>query len=264
MDAALIASAALLGLAGAPHCTAMCAAPCTAIVGAGGARAQAAFHTARVASYAMAGAVVAASAGALAGLAQWSPVLRPLWTLLQVAALGLGLWLLWQGRQPAWLGAVGLAGRREPPREPAPPALVAWAPAAALGWRADAPATGATATSAAAAATPRAGAAWPALRAAGAGALWVGWPCGLLHSALLVAAMTQGPAAGAGAMAAFALASSLGLVWAPWLWRRLGAAGSRRAEAWAARLAGAMLVAAAGFALGHGLWHPIAVYCGWA
>lgn len=103
MDAALIASAAALGLAGAPHCTAMCAAPCTAVVGRGGASAQLAFHAARVASYAAAGAVVAAGTGALAALADWSPVLRPLWTMLHVAALGLGLWLLWQGRQPAWL-----------------------------------------------------------------------------------------------------------------------------------------------------------------
>ena len=37
MDAALFASALALGLAGAPHCVAMCAAPCAAVTGGGGA-----------------------------------------------------------------------------------------------------------------------------------------------------------------------------------------------------------------------------------
>lgn len=246
MDATLIASAALMGLAGAPHCTAMCAAPCTAVIGRSGPAGGLAFHATRVASYAAAGAVVSAGTGALAALTAWSPALRPLWTLLHLAALMLGLWLLWQGRPPAWLGSVGLGGRRLPP---------AAGPQAGLG----APALAAVAMPASrrdARSLP-----WPA---ALAGALWVGWPCGLLHSALLVAAMTNTAASGATAMGGFALASSLGLWWAPWLWRRLGAAGTRRAEAWAARLAGAMLVSAAMFALGHGLWHRVAAYCGWA
>ena len=52
-------------------------------------------------------------------------------------------------------------------------------------------------------------------RAVLAGGLWVGWPCGLLQGALLVASMTGGPASGAAAMAAFAVASSPGLLLAP-------------------------------------------------
>jgi len=240
LDAALIASAALLGLAGAPHCAAMCAAPCTAVVGRDGAAAQAVFHGARIASYALAGAVVASSAGALSALAQASPALRPLWVLVQAAALALGLWLLWQGRQPAWMGAVG---RRAVPGLPA-----------------GAMASG-TATAGDGTAVIRLhrqpGAVW---RSAAAGGLWVAWPCGLLHSALLVAAMSNTAAAGAAAMAAFAALSAAGLVWGPWLWRRLGT----RAEPWAARLAGLALAAAAGWALLHGVWHDIAVYCGWA
>jgi sulfite exporter TauE/SafE len=256
MDAALITSAALMGLAGAPHCTAMCGAPCAAVSGQGGRAGWLAFHGARVASYALAGGVVAASAGALATLAQASPALRPLWTLLHLAALALGLWLLWQGRQPAWLGRTGLAGGRGSP-------TLAAAPVNASGRSGPAVATVALPLPGQTRRTAplRRG----VLTAGLAGAAWAAWPCGLLHSALLVAAMTQTAAAGATAMAGFALASSAGLVWGPWLWRRIGErAGQRRAEAWAARLAGAMLVAAALFALGHGLWHQVAVYCGWA
>lgn len=255
MDATLIASAALMGLAGAPHCTAMCAAPCTAVLARNGPGGGAVFHVARVASYALAGAVVSAGTGALAAMTAWSPALRPLWTLLHLAALALGLWLLWQGRPPAWLGAVGLGGQRTPPQAGPSPgpgpgpglAVPALATVALPGRRTTAP-------------TPTGRLPWSA---ALAGALWLGWPCGLLHSALLVAAMTNTAASGAAAMGAFALASSLGLLWAPWVWRRLGAGGTRRAEAWAARLAGAMLVAAALFALGHGLWSQVAAYCGW-
>jgi sulfite exporter TauE/SafE len=236
MDAALIASAAMLGLAGAPHCTAMCGATCAAVSGHAGRAGWLSFHALRVLGYAAAGGVVAASAGALATISQASPALRPLWTLLHMAALALGLWLLWQGRQPAWLGRVGLGGRSTQPGADAVMAVPA-------GWqRVRGP-----------------------LRAGLAGGLWVGWPCGLLHSALLVAAMTQTAAAGAAAMAGFAVASSAGLLWGPWLWARIGQRrGAQAAEGWAARLAGLMLVAASGFALGHGLWHEVAVFCGWA
>ncbi|HRD97054.1 MAG TPA: sulfite exporter TauE/SafE family protein, partial [Rubrivivax sp.] len=105
MDSALIASAALLGLAGTPHCAAMCGAPCAALTGAGSPAQVVAFHLARVASYAVGGAVAASSMGALASLAQFSPALKPLWTLVHALAFALGLWLLWYGRQPAWMGS---------------------------------------------------------------------------------------------------------------------------------------------------------------
>jgi hypothetical protein len=231
VDAALIGSAALLGLAGAPHCAAMCSAPCAAVLGRGGAGTQWSFHLLRAGGYALAGAVVASSVGALAALAQWSPALKPLWTLLQIAALLLGGWLLWFGRQPLWLAGWN--------HRVAPAGLQA---APAGGWqRVQGP-----------------------VRAGGAGALWVAWPCGLLHSALLVAAMTETAASGALAMTAFAATSAAGLLWAPWVFARLGRGGrAQRVEAWAARLAGAMLVAAAGWSLTHGLWQRFAAYCGW-
>jgi sulfite exporter TauE/SafE len=221
MDAALIVSAGLLGLAGAPHCTAMCGAPCAAAVGRSGTSAAVGFQVARAAGYALGGAVVASSVGALAALAQWTPVLRPLWTLLHVGALALGLWLLWQGRQPAWMAAIGRS------------------PQLAHGWqRMHGP-----------------------TRAALAGSLWIGWPCGLLQSALLVASLGGSALAGAAAMAAFAATSSAGLWLAPWIWQRLGREGGAWAERWAVRAAGAMLVLASGWSLGHGLWARIVAYC---
>jgi len=231
VDAALIGSAALMGLAGAPHCAAMCSAPCAAVLGRGGAGTQWSFHLLRAGGYALAGALVASSVGALAALAQWSPALKPLWTLLQVAALVLGGWLLWFGRQPLWLA--GWNHR-------AAPAGLQAAPVG--GWqRMRGP-----------------------MRAGAAGGLWVAWPCGLLHSALLVAAMTETATSGALAMAAFAATSAAGLLWAPWVFARLGrGARAQRVEAWAARLAGAMLIAAAGWSLTHGLWQRFAAYCGW-
>lgn len=103
-------SAALMGLAGAGHCTAMCGSACAAINGrtsaASGASAGAssvAFQDGRLLAYSLAGAVAAASVGALSQWAQAVAVLRPLWTLLHVAAIGVGLWLIWNGRQPAWM-----------------------------------------------------------------------------------------------------------------------------------------------------------------
>lgn len=238
MDAALIASAAVLGLAGTPHCAAMCAAPCAAASANRGLAGSLAFQGARVASYSLAGAVAASSVGAVAGWSQMAPALRPVWTLLHAAAFVLGLWLLWQGRQPAWMGRLGRM-----------PTVAAAAAGGSSPLRFSAPA---------ATLPPRHW--WPALTA---GALWVAWPCGLLQSALLVAALTGGAASGAAAMAAFAVASSAGLLLAPLVWQRwLAGAGAVRRERWLARLGGAMLALASGWALTHGLWHQVAVWCG--
>lgn len=225
MDSALIASAALLGLAGTPHCAAMCGAPCAALIGTQSRGALLAFHAARVASYAVGGALAAASVGALAAASQFTPALRPLWSLLHVLALALGLWLLWQGRQPAWMGRLGRVPGSADARK---------------GWRAMS----------------------GPVRAAAGGSLWVAWPCGLLQSALVVAGLTGSAWSGAGAMAAFAVASSAGLVLAPWLWQRFQRGpGAARMERWVVRISGLMLVVASGWSLGHGLWHQVAAFC---
>ncbi len=222
-DLALISSATLLGLAATPHCAAMCGAPCAAVLGRGGRGPLWVFLGSRMLGYATAGAVAAASVGALALLANSSPALRPLWLLLHAGLMLLGAYLLWQGRQPAWLAAVGRV-----PVAAAGPQTVAVVGRQRWG------------------------------RAATAGAVWVAWPCGLLQSALLVASLTSGARAGAAAMAGFALASSAGLVLAPWLWRRLGAG----AQTQLVRAAGALLMLGSLFAIGAGAWQRVAAWCG--
>jgi len=102
LDAALIASAALMGLAGTPHCAAMCSAPCALAAGPRPAR----LLVGRLLGYSAAGAVAAASAQALATASSRVLLLQPAWALLQAALLLLGLTLLARGRVPAWLGAV--------------------------------------------------------------------------------------------------------------------------------------------------------------
>lgn len=204
----------------------MCGAPCAAVTGGGKPGASLAFHLARVASYALGGAVVASSMAALAGLSQLSPALRPLWTLLHALALALGLWLLWSGRQPAWMGSFGRVVRS------AQPAAGTWQTVQGP------------------------------VRAAVGGGLWVAWPCGLLQSALLVAAMTGSGLAGAAAMGAFAVSSSAGLVLAPWMWQKFMKGGTAvRRERWVVRAAGLMLVVSSGWVLTHGLWHQVAAFC---
>lgn len=235
MDLALFMSALLLGLAGTPHCMAMCGGPCAALGGTPGTGQAAsfwAFHLARLASYSAGGAVVAGSVGALAMLAAAAPALRPLWTLVHAAALSLGLYLLWRGQQPAWMERLGRGMARSP--------------AGQGGWqRLQGP-----------------------VRAGAAGSLWVAWPCGLLQSALMVAALANHAAAGAAVMAGFAAASGLGLALGPglWLWfvRSRGGtagAGTLRWQQAAVRLAGAMLAAASAWALGHDLIRRVVAYC---
>lgn len=102
LDAALIASAALMGLAGTPHCAAMCSAPCALASGQRPWRLLAG----RLLGYAAGGAVAAASAQALARASQGVALLQPAWVLLQAVMLMLGLTLLVRGRMPAWLGAM--------------------------------------------------------------------------------------------------------------------------------------------------------------
>jgi uncharacterized protein len=226
---ALIAAAGLMGLAGLPHCVAMCAAPCAAVAGRGRA-AQPLFQIGRVAGYAAAGAVAAASVGALREGLAWSPVLRPLWTLLHLAALAVGLWMLWRGAWPAWLQR----------RAAAPSA------SASAGWQRIA----------------------MPVRSAGAGALWIAWPCALSQSALLVAALASTPQQGAAAMAVFAVASSPALWMGPAVLRKVGggvgASGGAIAATWPLRAAGALVAAGSVWALGHGLWARMAAWCGLA
>jgi hypothetical protein len=222
MDGALVVTALLMGLAGGPHCAAMCGSACNAVAGRGGAlsRPMLALHAGRVVGYAAAGALVAGSVSSLGAFETAAPMLRPLWGMVHVGAIALGVWLLWAGTAPRWLALPG--PRLAALAEARPIRIVRTLPAPA--------------------------------RAGLAGVCWAIVPCGLLQSALLVAALASGPAPGAAVMAAFALASTAGLWLAQGFWLGLHRAGDgRRFAALSVRLAGALLIGSSGFALWHGL-----------
>ena len=228
MSSTLLATALLMGLAGGPHCVAMCGAACAALGSAKpgqvtGTRAMWLFQLGRLAGYSALGALAAASMQGLGWLSVQSAALRPVWSLVHVAAAMLGMMLLVQGRQPLWLE---LGARRVWTR-----------------LRVYLTDTGRVAGLAAPLAL---------------GTVWALLPCGLLYSALLVAALSADAAQGAGVMALFALGSGLSLMAGPWLWLRLRGPGSGQ---WAVRLAGAALLASSAWALWMGLVHDAAPWC---
>jgi hypothetical protein len=220
--ATLAATALLMGLAGAPHCAAMCGPACGGLLrgGRAPARDRWLFQAGRLAGYAAAGALAAAAVQGVAWLTTQTAALRPLWTLFHLAVLLWALSLAVLARQPAWVGA---AGRQ------------AWTHIRPL-----------------------------AQHGSGqfaAGALWIFMPCGLLWSALLVAALAAGPLDGALAMALFGAASASGLLLGPWLLGRLRQAGDRLRRDWGTRAAGVLLAGAAGWALWMDLAERIAIWC---
>lgn len=222
MQTSLAVTALFMGLAGGPHCIAMCGAACAGIGNAAGARKTSAlwsFQAGRLASYAALGAVAAASMQGLGWLTTQTAVMRPVWTLFHVAVMMLGLVLLLLARQPAWLDGA---------------ARSLWRRVMALN------------------------AAWGRGAPLAIGAAWAFMPCGLLYSALLVAALSGGPLDGALTMALFAAGSGVSLLIAPWLLLRLRGGGSGE---WGVRLAGAALVATSGWALWMGLAHDTAPWC---
>lgn len=222
MTSTLVLTALVMGLVGGPHCIAMCGAACGGIAQAGGGnRGLLLFQAGRVAGYAALGALAAASMQTVGWLSTQSAALRPVWTMVHVAAMMLGLLLLWQARQPVWLEQ---AGRR------------IWQGARALGGR------------------------WGRGTPLVLGGLWALMPCGLLYSALLVAALAPGVAQGAAVMALFALGTSVSLIIGPWLWLRLRGHGDG-ADRWAVRLAGCALALSAAWALWMGLVHDQAPWC---
>jgi hypothetical protein len=213
-------TALLMGLAGGPHCIAMCGAACAGIGNAAGKRKTSAiwtFQAGRLASYSALGAVAAASMQGLGWLTTQTAVMRPVWTLFHVAVMMMGLMLVLLARQPVWLDST---------------ARSVWSRVRALN------------------------AAWGGGAPLAIGALWAFMPCGLLYSAVLVAALSGGPLDGALTMALFALGSGVSLLIGPWLLLRLRGSGQ-----WGIRLAGLALVATSGWALWMGLAHDTAPWC---
>jgi sulfite exporter TauE/SafE len=95
----------------------------------------------------------------------------------------------------------------------------------------------------------------------------VAWPCGLLQSALVVAALADSAWSGAATMGVFAMATAPSLGLAPWLWGRLAGSGggarvlSARVNGLAVRAAGGLLAAASVWALGHDLIRQAVAFC---
>jgi uncharacterized protein len=213
-----------MGLAGGPHCIAMCGAACAGLGRAGRgspARSQLAFHAGRLAGYATGGAAAAYAVDTLGWLTSNSAALRPVWTLFHLAVLAWGLMLVTKAHQPMWVSAAGRS---------------IWTHVRPV-------------------ASARGG-------VFAAGALWTFMPCGLLYSALLVAALSGGPLQGAAAMALFALGSGVSLALAQPLLATLARFGDRFRQDWGTRAAGALLVVAAAWGLWMDLAQRIAIWCG--
>jgi sulfite exporter TauE/SafE len=226
MQTSLAATALLMGLVGGPHCIAMCGAACAGIGQAAGPRKQSAmllFQLGRVIGYSALGGVAAASLQGLGWLTVQSAALRPVWSLFHVAALVLGMVLLVQARQPVWLES----GARK-----------VWAGVRGVAGR------------------------WGGGAPLVLGSLWAFLPCGLLYSALMVAALAGSVGAGALVMALFALGTSVTMFLGPWLWLRLrGSPVSPGSGQWGVRLAGTALAASSGWALWMALAHNAAPWC---
>ena len=224
MQTALAASALLMGLAGGPHCVAMCGAACAGVIRIArevpGGSAPWLLHAGRIGSYAAAGALAATAMGGLAMASEQVAVLRPVWMLLHAFVLAWGLVLAVAGRQPDWFRHAGsrLAARLRPMTRSRIGVLVT-------------------------------------------GALWVAMPCGLLYSALLLASLGNSAAQGALAMALFGVGSAASLLLAPWLWQRLRWRLDSARQSWGTRIAGAALIAVALQALWIDLQHQIEIWC---
>lgn len=225
-----------MGLVGGPHCLAMCAAPCHAVIQG---RSQAVqlsvhrapipaafngsalqFHAGRMAGYGLLGAVAAAAMEHIAWFSDRTSALHPLWVAMHLAILAWGLLMLFQAQQPAWLERAGRA---------------VWTKVQpALAWR---------------------GGAWVA------GMAWALMPCGLLYSAILVAALSGSAHTGAVSMVSFALGGALWLIAAPHAWKWLSGRISRWRSEWGTRAAGLMLVIVALGALWMDLIYKPSLWC---
>ena len=222
MQTSLALAALIMGLAGGPHCVAMCGAACAGIGHAAGPhtnRALVSFQVGRMLGYSLLGGLAAFSVQALGWLTVESAALRPVWSMLHVAAFVLGLLLVWQAKQPVWLDQS---------------AQQIWSKIRRL--------------------NNNLGKVAPVA----VGSLWAFMPCGLLYSALMVAALTGNAFEGAVTMACFALGSGLSLGFAPWLLLKVKTLGD---GGWGIRLAGLALATTSAWALWMGLAHNQAPWC---
>jgi len=219
----LVLAGLALGVAATPHCAVMCGAPCAALTQGCG-RSATGFHAGRLIGYTAAGAIAASSVAVLGAWSQASPALRPLWTLLHLAFLALGLWWLVAGRQPVWMRR----GSAVPVRFEGHRARSLRAGVAGLAW-----------------------VAWPcaALQAA---LLLAALASNAAGGALVMAAFAVGSAPGL-------LAAPW--AWARWQARRGAALAPGQIATLGFRVAGLGLITVSGWALTHGIWQRVAAWC---
>ena len=231
MISSLLLTAGLMGVVGGPHCVAMCGAPCLGISRWTPERplhSLLLFQFGRVLGYAALGAVAAASMSSLAWLTVHSAAFRPVWTMVHVLAVLVGLLLVWRANQPLWLNQAA-QGLWQRVASPARRQAFQQHP-------------------------------WGALVL---GMAWALLPCGLLYSALLVALFSGGPWQGALVMISFALGGGVMLTMGPLLWLKLQRHHNLSAR-WSdmgTRLAGVTLSVTAGWGLWMGLVHEQAPWC---
>lgn len=210
-----------MGLAGGPHCIAMCGAACSGIQQSQSGKYNALpFQTGRLIGYSSLGAIAAGSVQSLAWFSSQTLALHPLWTFFHVLVLSWGLMLLSFARQPMWADNVGRQ---------------IWKHVRQL-----------TQIKGGVLAT---------------GMMWAFMPCGLLYSALLVASLNASPLNGALSMAAFALGTSVSLIVGPWFWLKLKRGGKFISENTSMRIAGFLLSAVAGWAIWMDLTKSVKVWC---
>jgi uncharacterized protein len=222
MQTSLAITGLIMGLAGGPHCLAMCGSACAGLASANAQKSLATlliFQLGRLVGYSAIGALAATFLQGLGWLSIQTASLRPVWTMIHVAAALMGLTLIVRARQPQWLESA---------------ARTVWQKTRILSRHLPSAAPGVI------------------------GVLWVFLPCSLLYSALLVAAMTSNGVDGALVMALFALGSGLSLLAGPWLWTKLRGYDT---GPWATRLAGLSLFTISGWGLWMSLVHNKAPWC---
>ena len=237
-------AALLMGLVGGSHCLAMCAAPCGAVIrhagGTGPDREPLADGFQPVQWWPRSGTVRRgalfhtgrlagyAAAGALAAYAMDSLA----WLTQHTAALR-PAWTLMHVAVMVW-GLMMVIQSRQP----------AWVEQAGRAtWARVRPLVSAT------------GGTWLA------GFLWALMPCGLLYSALLVAALSGGPWQGALTMALFGIGSGVWLLAGPWAWGLLKRNIDANWAQWGTRAAGGLLCGVAAWALWMDLIYKPSLWC---
>lgn len=234
MLVSLASAALLMGLVGGPHCLVMCAAPCAVVTGQGQSQEHVVQwlprggHVRRLVAYHLGRLLGYAAVGALAAMAMQSLA----WLTQQSTALR-PVWTFLHVAMLAW-GAMMVLQARQP----------AWVESAGRSvW----------------------GRVRPLVEAPGGvfvtGFLWALMPCGLLYSALLVAALSGGLWQGALSMALFAAGSGVWLLAGPWIWLNLRHRVDAVRARWGTRLAGLTLCGVAVWALWMDLVYRPSLIC---